>query len=289
MPYLISSFDPATLYAGTNTLVKSANRGRAWSAISPDLSDPAGGDRATVPYGTITMIAESPRQRGLLYVGTEGGGVHVTRDDGAHWTEADSGLPKKWVSRVIASQHADATAYASFTGYREDDPRAYLYRTTDFGATWASIVGNLPAESINVVREDPRNADVLYVGTDGGVYASLDRGASWVSLSATLPTTPVHDLVVHPRDDEIVIGTHGRGIFVLDARPIQQWRRGRGSARLPSAPGARPHRRRNAAGRHARSGDDRVRARRRRTGDADDRRRRRHDREDDGGQRGRAG
>ena len=224
MPYLISAFDPATIYAGTSRLVKSTNRGLAWSPVSPDVSDPPGGDRATVPYGTITMIAESPKDRGLLYIGTESGRVHVTKNEGAHWTPIDAGLPKKWVSRVIASQHAAGTVYVAFTGYREDDTRAYLYRSTDFGAHWTSIVGNLPAESINVIREDPRNADVLYVGTDAGVYVSIDRGATWMSLSATLPTTPVHDLVVHPRDDEIVIGTHGRGVFVLDARPIQQWR-----------------------------------------------------------------
>ena len=233
MPYLISVFDPATLYAGANKLVKSTDRGVTWTAVSPDLSDPAGGDRATVPYGTITMIAESPLQRGLMYVGTEGGRVHVTKDVGAHWTEIDGRLPKKWVSRVIASQYAAGTAYVAFTGYREDDTRAYLYRSTDFGATWTSIAHNLPAESVNVIREDPRNADVLYVGTDAGVYVSLDRGATWLSLSATLPTTPVHDLVVHPRDDEIVIGTHGRGVFVLDARPIQQWRGTAGSAGGP--------------------------------------------------------
>ncbi len=176
------------------------------------------------------MIAESPLRRGVLYVGTEGGRVHVTKDDGATWADVSAGLPKKWVSRVMASQYAAGTAYAAFTGYREDDSRAYLYRSADFGATWTSIVNNLPDESINVVREDPRNPDVLYVGTDAGVYASLDRGATWVSLSATLPTTPVHDLVVHPRDDEIVIGTHGRGVFVLDARPIQQWRPPAGAA-----------------------------------------------------------
>lgn len=223
MPYAISAFDPATLYAGANRLLKTTNRGQTWTAISPDVSDPPGGDRATVPYGTITMLSESPNDRGLLYVGTESGQVHVTRDGGTTWTRIDAGLPKKWVSRVIASQHDLGTAYVTFTGYREDDTRAYAYRSTDFGAHWTPIAGNLPAESINVIREDPRNPDVLYVGTDGGVYVSLDRGASWLSLSATLPTTPVHDLVVHPRDDEIVIGTHGRGVFVLDARPIQQW------------------------------------------------------------------
>ena len=170
------------------------------------------------------MIAESPLQRGLIYVGTERGRVHRTTDTGATWTEVAAGLPGKWVSRVVASQHAPGTVYVSFTGYREDDTRAYLYRSVDAGATWTSIVNNLRAESINVVREDPKNPNVLYVGTDAGVYASLDRGATWVSLSATLPTTPVHDLVVHPREDEIVIATHGRGVFVLDARPIQQWR-----------------------------------------------------------------
>jgi photosystem II stability/assembly factor-like uncharacterized protein len=233
MPYLISAFDPAMLYAGTSVLAKSTDRGLSWKAVSPDLAEPAGGDRARVPYGTITMVAESPLQRGLLWVGTEGGKVHVTRDDGATWKDVSGLLPRKWVSRVVASQYAAATAYVSFTGYREDDSRAYVYRTSDFGATWTSIAGNLPAESINVVREDPRNANVLYVGTDAGVYASLDRGATWVSLSATLPTTPVHDLVVHPRDDEIVIGTHGRGVFVLDARPIQQWRAAGPSSSVP--------------------------------------------------------
>ncbi len=224
MPYLVSAFDGSTLYAGTSKLVKTTNRGAAWNAVSPDLSEPAGGERSPAPYGTITMIAESPLQRGMLYVGTEGGRLHLTEDDGATWTDVGRGLPKKWVSRIVASQFAAGTAYVSFTGVREDDSRAYLYRSTDAGATWTSIANNLPGESINVVREDPRNPQGLYVGTDGGVYVSLDRGSTWLSLSATLPTTPVHDLVVHPRDDEIVIGTHGRGIFVLDARPIQQWR-----------------------------------------------------------------
>ena len=228
MPYSISAFDAHTLYAGANKLLESTDRGTTWKAISPDLSDHGGGDRATVPYGTITMIAESPVQRGLIYVGTEGGRIHKTTDGGAHWTEVDAGLPRHWVSSLIASKYEAGVAYAALTGYREDDTRPYLYRTTDFGATWTPIAGNLPDESINVVREDPKNVALLYVGTEAGVYVSLGGGfnagpRSWVSLSATLPTTPVMDLVVHPRDDEIVIGTHGRGIFMLDARPIQQW------------------------------------------------------------------
>ena len=223
MPYAISAFDARTLYAGANKLLESTDRGTSWKAISPDLSDPAGGDRARVPYGTITMIAESPLQRGLIYVGTEGGHIHKTADGGTHWATADAALPAHWVSSLIASRYQAGTAYAALTGYREDDSRVYLFRTTDFGATWTPISGNLPDESVNVVREDPKNPSILYVGTDAGVYVTLDNARTWLSLSATLPTTPVMDIAIHPRDDEIVIATHGRGIFMLDARPIQQW------------------------------------------------------------------
>jgi len=223
MPFVISHHNRETLYAGGNKLLMSLDRGDHWQAISPDLSEPAGGDRAVVPYGTITMIGESSVKPGLLYVGTEAGAVWLTKNNGATWTNVSGDLPRKWVTRVIPSRWNPATVYVGMSGYRTDDFRPYLYVSRDFGTTWRSIAANLPAESINVVREDPRNPNVLYVGTDLGVYASLDRGGSWVSLAANLPSTPVEDLVVHPRDDEIVIGTHGRGVFVLDARPVQQW------------------------------------------------------------------
>ncbi len=225
MPFLISHHNPLTLYAGANVLLKSLNRGDNWFAISPDLADEGGGERAVVPFGTITMIAESSLEPGLLYVGTEGGSIYLTRNDGAEWTKVSDGLPAKWVSRVIASQHEIGTVYASFTGFREDDFEAYLYASPDFGETWTPIRGNLPSESINVVREDPTDADILYVGTDLGVYVSLDAGESWHSLSTNLPTTPVHDLVVHPRESELVIGTHGRSAWVLDIEPIRNFER----------------------------------------------------------------
>jgi len=220
-PFLISQHDPKTLYAGANVVLKTINRGAAWRPISPELGETPGGERAVVPYGSITTLSESRFAPGMLYAGTEGGHVWVTRTDGAQWTDVSAGLPRKWVTRVVASQHDVGTVYVSMTGYREDDFMAYLYRSTDFGATWTPIANNLPAESINVVREDPKRRDVLYVGTDAGVYVSIDRGATWLSLCADLPTTPVMDLVVHPRDDEIVIATHGRGLFLLDARPVQ--------------------------------------------------------------------
>ncbi|CAN5535248.1 hypothetical protein BH10ACI2_BH10ACI2_10290 [soil metagenome] len=220
-PFIISRHDPRTLYAGGNFVVKSNNRGSQWRAISSDLSDPAGGDRAVVPYGTITMLAESRFAPGILYAGTEGGKVFVTRDDGKKWKQINSGLPKKWVSRVIASDYDPATVYVAMNGFREDDNSSYLFRSTDFGATWKSIAGNLPSESINVIREDPQNAKLLYVGTDAGVYVSLDRGAIWQSLCADLPTTPVQDLVIHPRENELIIATHGHSMFFLDVSPLQ--------------------------------------------------------------------
>ena len=222
-PFLISAHDPYTLIVGGNHVVESNDRGESWRAISPDLADPAGGERAAVPFGTITMLAESPADGDVLVAGTEGGSVHVTTDHGGAWVEVGraNGLTNRWVSRVVASRHAPLRLYVAQTGFRHDDFRAYLAVSDDLGATWRSIAGGLPAESVNVVREDPENPEVLYVGTDLGVYASLDRGVSWHSLCATLPTTPVHDLVIQARAREMVIGTHGRSVFVLDVAPIQ--------------------------------------------------------------------
>ena len=180
--------------------------------------------QGNVPYGTVTTISESPLKSGLIYVGTDDGNVQITKNDGVSWAKINTGLPQKWVSRVVASRYDEGTVYVSLTGYREDDFEKYLYMSIDFGKTWKSITGNLPSEPINVVRDDPRNKNILYVGTDhGGVYTSLDRGKTWYSLCNNLPTAAVHDLVVHPRDNELVIGTHGRSIFVLDVEKIQKF------------------------------------------------------------------
>jgi hypothetical protein len=218
----VSAHDPRTVYAGANKVLKSTDRGGSWTAISPDLSNPAQGSWGAVPHGTITTLCESRLDRALLWAGTEGGDVHVTRDGGRSWTPVHDGLPRKWVSRVVASSHVAGRAYVALTGYREDDFAAYLFASEDHGARWTSIRGDLPDESINVVREDPTDARILYVGTDLGVHVSIDRGTSWMSLSATLPTTPVHDLVVHPRESEIVIGTHGRSAWVLDVSAVRE-------------------------------------------------------------------
>ena len=220
-PFFISRYDDRTLYYGANKLFKSLNRGESWSAISPDLtSQPA--TQGNVPFGTLTSLSESPLQKGLLYAGADDGYLHVTLNDGTDWTRIDAALPGgKWVSRIVASQHDLATVYVSFTGYRDDDFSSYLFRSTNFGGSWESISANLPVEPINVIREDATSDQVLYVGTDLGVYGSLDQGQTWLSLCTNLPTTPVYDLVVHPRDNELVLGTHGRSVFVADITPIQ--------------------------------------------------------------------
>lgn len=222
-PFVISLFDPLTLYYGANRLFKSVDRGDHWAPISPDLTtNPGPEHRGNVPFGTVTSISESPLVAGLLLIGTDDGKVQYTPDEGRSWVDVSAGLPAKWVSRVVASRREQDTFYVSLTGYREDDFRTYVFRSTDRGKHWTSLANGLPSEPVNVIREDPRNPDLLYVGTDLGVYASLDRGRTWQSLGATLPTAAVHDLTVHPRADEIIIGTHGLSAFVLDARPIQQ-------------------------------------------------------------------
>ncbi len=230
-PVHVSRFDSDVVYHCGNIVVKSTNRGESWTEISGDLTtnDPAklpngtGGD-ANIQYCTITTFDESPLQPGLLWVGTDDGLVWVTQDDGAKWTKASdkiAGNPGYWVSRVEASSSQPGTAYVAYSGYRNDDFRPYLYKTADFGQTWISIAGNLPPGPINVIREDPRNPLLLFVGTEFGVWASLDGGASWSSLRANMPTVPVHDLKIHPRDRDLIVGTHGRSIWIADIAALE--------------------------------------------------------------------
>ncbi len=220
-PFFISPHNPRTLYIGGNQVMKTTDRGESWTAVSPDLGDPPGGDRDVVTTGALTMLAESPLQAGLLVGGTEGGRVWLTTDDGAAWRRIDTGLPRKWVSRAIPSTHDRSRLYVSFTGFRENDSTPYVFVSDDLGTSWRSIAANLPMEAVNVIKEDPADAEILYVGTDLGVYVSRDRGGRWESLSATLPSTPVMDLTVQARERELVIGSYGRGAWILDLVPVR--------------------------------------------------------------------
>jgi photosystem II stability/assembly factor-like uncharacterized protein len=221
-PILLSSHSRNVIYFGSNRLYRSLDRGDSWQPISPDLTtnpDSVG----DVPYATITTISESKIEFGLIYVATDDGRIWVTKNSGYDWEEIGKSLPQGlWCSRVEASSIEEGTAYASLNGYRNDDFRTYIYRTYDFGNTWESIKSNMPDECVNVIREDPYNPHVLYVGTDMGVFVTLDEAKSWDVLQAGIPISPAHDLVVHPRDHDLVVGTHGRSIYVLNVEPIQE-------------------------------------------------------------------
>ncbi len=212
-PILISTHDSDIIYVGAQRLYRSFDQGRHFKPISPDLTKNI--PNGNVPFSTIKDVSESPLRFGLIYVGCDDGNVQVTPDGGYQWTKILTPAPDKWVSRVVASKWDENTVYVSQSGYREDDFAPYLWKSTDQGKTWKSIVGNLPNETINVVREDPNESGVLYVGTDMGVYISFDGGQKWEILKGGLPNTPVHDLAIQARDKELVIATHARSIWVL--------------------------------------------------------------------------
>jgi len=212
-PIIISPSSPDILYVGSQRLYRSFDMGHRYKSISPDLTKnkPDG----NVPYSTIKDISESPLRFGLIYVGCDDGNVQMTQDGGYQWVNVSTPAPDKWVSRVVASKWSEATVYVAQSGYREDDFAPYLWKSTDFGKTWKSIVANLPNETVNVIREDPSKRDVLYVGTDMGVYISFNGGTSWEILQGNLPNTPVHDLVIQPTANDLVIATHARSVWVL--------------------------------------------------------------------------
>lgn len=216
-PFFVSKYNPLILYLGANRLMKSYDRGDRWYPISSDLTtNPPQGD---VPYGTITAISESHFKPGRLYVGTDDGKVWFTDNDGTTWKEINSGLPKKWVTRIVASKYKEGRVYITLTGYRDDDFNTYVYTSDDFGKTWHSIKGNLPQEPLNVIREIGEGK--LLLGSDFGIYLSMDNGKTWYSLRANLPTIPVYDLKYQWKAKEIVIATHGRGMWKLDGAVIE--------------------------------------------------------------------
>ena len=155
--------------------------------------------------------------------GTDDGRVHVTKDGGLNWAEIVDGLPTfKWISRVVASRFDEGTVYLTMNGKRENDFQVYVYRSTDFGKTWVDVSGGIPGGPVNVVMEDHRSSDIVYVGTDMGVYVSTDGCKSWQVLGSELPITFVHDMKLHERDEKLVIATHGRGMFTLDVDKLVQ-------------------------------------------------------------------
>jgi photosystem II stability/assembly factor-like uncharacterized protein len=222
-PFILSPHDPNVVYHGMNRLFRSMDRGETWEAISPDLTYNELDRIGDIPYQTLFSIAESPFRFGLVYAGTDDGRVWRTENGGEAWAEITGDLvPGKFIAEIVASGHDEGTVYLVQNGKREDDFMPYVWKSTDHGDTWTDLAGGVPSGPVNVIAEDPENPRVLYLGTDLGAYVSIDGGESWQSLSHGLPTTFVQDMEVHPDEDILVAGTHGRGVFAMDVRPIQE-------------------------------------------------------------------
>jgi hypothetical protein len=230
-PVRLSPHDSSVIYYGAQVLFRSQDRGGRWEEISPDLTtnDP---DKITRPGGsiqhcTIVTIAESPAQAGVIWVGTDDGKVQVTRDAGGRWMDATAriaaagGPTDAWVTRVYASRFEPGTAYVTKSRRRQDDFRAFVFRTADFGATWSKVTAGLPEAAANAIVEDTVKPDLLFVGTDAGVYVSFDRGAGWLPFRANMAPAPVTDLLVHPREGDLVAGTFGRGVWIANIVPLR--------------------------------------------------------------------
>ena len=231
-PILISAHNPGTIYMGGQHLLRSVDRGDNWMIISPDLTTndpnknkPSGGitieNTGAETHCTIITISESPKTPGHIWIGTDDGNVQITRNGGVTWTNIRAGVPGVpaglWVSRVEASHFDEATCYLTFDGHRSDNFKPYVFKTTDYGKTWTNIAAGIPdTHPVYVIREDLKNKNLLFLGTEFGAYFSINAGKSWTSLQLNLPTVAVHDLLIHPRDNDLIAATHGRGFWIMD-------------------------------------------------------------------------
>ena len=221
-PFILSPHNPDIIYHGMQYVFKSTDGGNTFERISPDLTwnDPE--KMGDISYQTMTSISESPLKYGVIYAGTDDGRIHRTKDGGKAWKEITAGLAKnRWISRVEASRSDMGTVYLTQNGKRDDDFTPYIWKSDNFGDSWTDISANIPIGPVNVIREDPHDQNILYVGTDIGVYVSMDGGESW-SVLGDLPSAYIHDLKIQPVDNIIIIATHGRGVWVMDANPVNR-------------------------------------------------------------------
>jgi len=223
-PLIMSSHDNQRLFYGAQFVFVTDNRGDNWRRISPDLTNFDREKQGNIAFSTIFSIAESPLRKGVIYAGTDDGNFQVTMDEGETWVKRDPVWP---VDCVIASIEAcrknEGTVYIACNGKRINDFQCYLFKSDDYGATWSNITHNLPHSIANVIKQDPSNPDILYAGTDCGVYVSLNAGKSWEVLGTGLPTVYVHDLAIHNSESVLVIATHGRGGYLVDIRPVRSY------------------------------------------------------------------
>jgi photosystem II stability/assembly factor-like uncharacterized protein len=221
-PLLLSRHNPDIVYMAAQKVFRSLNRGETWEAISDDLTKNR--PQGDVPFSTISALAESPVKFGLLYAGTDDGNLWVSRNGGGSWEDISKGLPAgKWVSSVFPSPHQEGMVLVSLNGYRDDDFGTYLFMSKDYGKTWTSVKGDMPESVANVIIQDPVVPDILYAGMDNGTWVSFNKGTNWHFFTGMLHV-PAYDMLVHPRDNELVVATHGRSVFVADVKPLQMLR-----------------------------------------------------------------
>ena len=220
-PIHISNHNMDVIYFGANKLFRSLNKATDFVAISPDLTK--GGKKGDVTFGTLSTVEESPMKFGLIYTGSDDGLVYVTKDGGVNWENISKGLPDDlWISQVYPSKFEEGTVYVSLNGYRWDNFNSYVYQSKDYGKTWEKIGLNLPSESVNVIKEDPENKNIIYVGTDHGLYVSINQGVSFFAFSGGLPAVAVHDVAVQPREHELIVATHGRSLWKADVKELEK-------------------------------------------------------------------
>ncbi len=221
-PILLSPHNQDILYMGANKLLRSMDEGESFKEISGDLT--TGGKKGNVPFGTLTVISESPLKFGMIYTGSDDGYVWLTKDGGSSWTKISDNLPQGlWVSRIIASQYQKDRVYLTLNGYRNDDFKPYVFLSEDKGKTWKSISSNLPNYPVNVIREDSVDENILYLGTDNEVLVSFDKGENWQAFTKGIPKIAVHDLVIQEREKDLIVGTHGRSIYKANIAVLQQY------------------------------------------------------------------
>jgi photosystem II stability/assembly factor-like uncharacterized protein len=228
-PIVVSPHNSKTIYHAGNKVIRSRNQGESWEEISGDLTtndQPKIDGTGNIQYCTIVTMEESSAKQGVIWIGTDDGKVWVTADDGRKWDDVTANIPGHpgyWVSRVATSNADAATAYVTITGLRHDDFRPFVYKTTDYGKSWKSIISNLPTdESLCVIRENNSNPNLLFVGSTKAVYVSFDGGAVWNKFRNNMPNNPVEDLKLHPRDKDIIVATHGRSLYIADISYLEE-------------------------------------------------------------------
>ncbi len=222
-PICLSKHGQDVFYYGTNKFHRSLNKAEKMETLSGDLTN--GKHDGKVPFGTLTTIVESPLKFGLIYIGTDDGNIQVTKDGGYTFTKINiniKNLPQGlYVSRVMPSMYKESRVYATLNGYRNDNFMPYLFVSEDYGTTWVQLGINLPAEPLNVIKEDPKKENIIYIGSDNGLYASFDMGKTFMGFGNSLPRVPIHDIAIQQRDNEIIIGTHGRSIYIAKLDAVQ--------------------------------------------------------------------